>query len=298
MPRVGRKGSGDHEQSVVFAKAAGWTKASSKKWIIDHKRKADGYDENETQHRWRQVDPEPAKFRYRNNVIKRKDGKPSITQILGFLKGSKALAAFDRLKLEKGDLMEEEVHKVMNEKKEDRKMGMAKEMEKLRARVDQLAVELVAKNDLLEKVQAELATSQEALATLQKETAEKDKRVLETHEEATAKIAELEAKITEQTKIVEGLQEIEAERDAAKAETEKIKAALANPALVDAAMLGTDDEIPDGGQAADEDLNTGSKTPKYDEYMKLANDPVKQSEFWAANEEAIKKEMADSYKKV
>jgi hypothetical protein len=88
MPDVGRKGKGEHTQSVLFWKAAGWTKERSRAWCKEHGYHTDGLDETEEQYRWRQVDPESGKFRYRTTIIKRKDGKPSIALLSGFPKGS------------------------------------------------------------------------------------------------------------------------------------------------------------------------------------------------------------------
>lgn len=88
MPTVGRKGSGKHTQSVVFYKAAGWTESSSRSWCKAHDYKTDGLDETDNLFRWRQVDPEKAKFRYRNEVIEEKDGKPSIALVLAFPHGA------------------------------------------------------------------------------------------------------------------------------------------------------------------------------------------------------------------
>ena len=87
MPDVGRRATGDHTQSVIFVKKAGWTESSSRKWCKDHDHFTDGLDENETQYRWRQYDPEPDKFRYRNKVIEERDGEPSIILVLGYEKG-------------------------------------------------------------------------------------------------------------------------------------------------------------------------------------------------------------------
>uniref|UniRef100_A0A6H1ZF37 Putative peptidase n=1 Tax=viral metagenome TaxID=1070528 RepID=A0A6H1ZF37_9ZZZZ len=87
MPDVGRRATGNHTQSVIFVKKAGWTEASSRKWCKEHDHFTDGLDENETQYRWRQYDPEPDKFRYRNKVIEERDGEPSIILVLGYEKG-------------------------------------------------------------------------------------------------------------------------------------------------------------------------------------------------------------------
>jgi ATP-dependent Clp protease protease subunit len=88
---------------VIFSKAAGWTKAKSSKWLQDHSTEGekyftDGYDETTTSHRWRQYDPQSNKFRYRNEVIEEEDGKPSITLVLGFPKGSKANKEIEAMK--------------------------------------------------------------------------------------------------------------------------------------------------------------------------------------------------------
>jgi HK97 family phage prohead protease len=87
MPNVGRRATGKHTQSVIFFKKADWTESSSRKWCKEHDYYVDGLDENETQLRWRQYDPEPDKFRYRNQVIEEKDGEPSIMLVLGYEKG-------------------------------------------------------------------------------------------------------------------------------------------------------------------------------------------------------------------
>jgi len=84
MPEVGRKAEKgkEHTQSVVFEKEAGWTKASSRKWIKDHDYYDDGLDETETQWRWRQYDPDDSEFDYRTQVIE----KDSVSLILGIPK--------------------------------------------------------------------------------------------------------------------------------------------------------------------------------------------------------------------
>jgi len=89
MPTVGRQGKGRHVQSVLFYKAAGWTKESSKKWIVEHDYKSDGLDETDTLFRYRQVDPDDKKFRYRQKTIETKDGKPSIALVNAFPIGSR-----------------------------------------------------------------------------------------------------------------------------------------------------------------------------------------------------------------
>jgi ATP-dependent Clp protease protease subunit len=84
MPEVGRKAETgkEHTQSVVFEKEAGWTKASSRKWIKSHDYYDDGLDETETQWRWRQYDPDDSEFDYRTQVIV----KDSVSLILGIPK--------------------------------------------------------------------------------------------------------------------------------------------------------------------------------------------------------------------
>jgi hypothetical protein len=85
MPNVGRKGSGNHTQSVLFRKDQ-WTRARAVSWLKEHDYKADGFEQTESLFRFRQVDPEPSKFRYRNNPIG--DG---ITLVLAFPKGSRSM---------------------------------------------------------------------------------------------------------------------------------------------------------------------------------------------------------------
>jgi len=81
MPTVGRKAPNKtHTQSVVFWKDAGWTETTSRKWCEDHDYYTDGLDENDSQYRWRQYDPEEDRFRYRNQEIE----PDSITLVLGF----------------------------------------------------------------------------------------------------------------------------------------------------------------------------------------------------------------------
>jgi ATP-dependent Clp protease protease subunit len=84
MPDVGRKAETgeEHTQSVIFEKEAGWTKASSRKWVKDHDYYDDGLDETETQFRWRQYDPDDSEFDYRTQVIE----KDSVSLILGIPK--------------------------------------------------------------------------------------------------------------------------------------------------------------------------------------------------------------------
>ena len=97
MPAVNRKApeKANHTQSVIFSKAAGYTKATASSWLKSHKRDEnqkyylDGYDETEGSHRFRQFDPDDKKFRYRNHVISKKSGKAAITLVLGFPKGSR-----------------------------------------------------------------------------------------------------------------------------------------------------------------------------------------------------------------
>jgi HK97 family phage prohead protease len=96
MPTVGRHASKDgHTQSVIFYKEANWTKESSRKWCKNHDYYTDGFDENDTQFRWRQYDPQDDKFDYRNRVIEKKDGKPSIMLVLGYLKEKKSMPTND-----------------------------------------------------------------------------------------------------------------------------------------------------------------------------------------------------------
>lgn len=89
MPEVGRQAPNkQHTQSVVFEKDADWTEASSRKWCEDHDYYTDGFDETDTQYRWRQYDPDADKFNYRNQEIE----KDSISLVLGIPKGKQNMA--------------------------------------------------------------------------------------------------------------------------------------------------------------------------------------------------------------
>jgi len=91
MPRVGRAAKGNHIQSVLFNKDF-WTKAEAVKWLKDNSTESrkfytDGFDKGGGQYmRFRQYDPDPDTFRYRNKVVKEEDGQPSIVFVLGFSK--------------------------------------------------------------------------------------------------------------------------------------------------------------------------------------------------------------------
>jgi len=85
MPNVGRKGKGNHTQSVLFKKSD-WTKARARSWLRSNDYKTDGLEETASFFRFRQVDPEPNKFRYRNKEIGQ-----GITLVLAFPKGSRTM---------------------------------------------------------------------------------------------------------------------------------------------------------------------------------------------------------------
>jgi hypothetical protein len=84
MPEVNRTISGEHTQSVLFHKAAGWTPATARKWLKDEGYFTDGLDETEGMLRFRQYDPDGNAFRYRNKLIEGTEAKPSITLVLAF----------------------------------------------------------------------------------------------------------------------------------------------------------------------------------------------------------------------
>ncbi len=98
MPNVDRPApSENHTQSVLFYKNAGWTKASSKKWVKDHDYFTDGLDETDNMFRWRQYDPDDTKFRYVTKVIEEKDKKSSIALVLAYKKGKQMKSPFGKL---------------------------------------------------------------------------------------------------------------------------------------------------------------------------------------------------------
>ena len=90
MPKhVDRYGEGDHVQSVLFNKQVGWTKKKAVAWLKRHDHYTDGLDETTNYLRYRQVEPEEDKFRYRNEVIERKKGENSIILVNAYPKGGK-----------------------------------------------------------------------------------------------------------------------------------------------------------------------------------------------------------------
>jgi hypothetical protein len=92
MPNVGRKPPNkNHVQSVLFYRDAGWTEALSRKWLKSHDYYTDGLDETDKLLRWRQYDPDDNKFRYRQNTIEEKNGKPSIALLLAYKKGNQMI---------------------------------------------------------------------------------------------------------------------------------------------------------------------------------------------------------------
>ena len=93
MPTVNRQPPDkNHTQSVVFNKEF-WTEGTSKEWLKAHKDSTtgnpyftDGLDQNETQLRWRQFDPNSEKFNYVSLVIEEEGDKTSIMFIRGIKK--------------------------------------------------------------------------------------------------------------------------------------------------------------------------------------------------------------------
>ena len=84
MPRVNRHYTGtekSHVQSVRFKKDS-WTEAEAKNWCKDHDYFVDGFDDSETEYRFRQYDPNSDKFRY----MAKESGKAGLYFILGFKK--------------------------------------------------------------------------------------------------------------------------------------------------------------------------------------------------------------------
>lgn len=83
MPTVGRKGEGTHVQSVIFP-ADKWTEAEARAWLKEHDMYTDGLERTENTLRFRQVDPDDGKFRYRTKQ-QVSNGKP-FTLVIGFEK--------------------------------------------------------------------------------------------------------------------------------------------------------------------------------------------------------------------
>lgn len=64
MPTIGRTSSKNtYVQSVRFKKD-NWTISEAKKWCKDHDYFVDGFDNSETEYRFRQYDPDDSKYSY------------------------------------------------------------------------------------------------------------------------------------------------------------------------------------------------------------------------------------------
>lgn len=161
MPAVGRKASGKHTQSVLFSKAA-WTEERARKWCKDHDYFTDGMDESDDFYRFRQYDPDPAKFEYRNEVIeKTKDGKTSIELVLGIpkgqTKGSNSMSLINQLKniqAEKKNLVDSV--STLKTEKETLVVEAAKIKSELDAKIQVMTDEAVASKLAGEKLTTDL----------------------------------------------------------------------------------------------------------------------------------------------
>jgi hypothetical protein len=249
MPDVGRKAEGEHTQSVLFAKAAGWTKASSRRWCKDHDYYTDGYDETGESIRWRQYDPDSEKFRYRSKVVEENNGKPSVTLVLGFPAAAAA--------------QEEGEHE----------MSLGKEIARAEAKIKELDARLAEDDAAKTALQSEIG----ALKSAAEAAAAESTRALAA---ATAEIERLKADGAAQVAAAaESMKAKEAELAQARADLEKAQADIAeakqrleNPAFQAAAAAGETEPVKTSG--AEE-----AKTGLWAKYYEIT-DPAERSRFY------------------
>jgi hypothetical protein len=281
MPKVNRKGKGKHTQSVLFYKAAGWTKASSRKWLKEHKDSdtgkpyyTDGYDESATLHRWRQVDPEDNKFRYRPTVIEKKQGKPSISLLRGFPKGSRPDG------LTWSDAMEEAAREA-NEQSTTDGNSMQEENMSIADELKAITKQLAERDGKIVELQAEIDQGKEKLSGLQT-TIDDHLASIETMktEHATA----IKAKDDEIATGKASIAELEGQVTGLENDLKKAKGALVNPAVADAGTTGEKEPAGDGGDG--EGKGAGEH---YAEFKRLRNagKAEEATRYWEANREAI-----------
>lgn len=82
MPETGRQGPDKtHVQSVRFDKSR-FTKEQARAWLKAHGFRSGALDETENEYRFRQVDPNDSKYRYRS-----KPATSGVRFIMAFVKG-------------------------------------------------------------------------------------------------------------------------------------------------------------------------------------------------------------------
>lgn len=171
-------------------------------------------------------------------------------------------------------------------------MSLVQTLGKREAEIEALQKELAAEKEKVaarEKALADAGAAQAAAEARVKElVAEKEateKRVMESHNAALTEIEGLKAQVAEAEK----------GRKAIEDELGRAKAALKNPAFVDAAAPGQDPaKVPDGGVGAEQPAGAAaSKTPHCDEYLRLraAGDWVACTAYWNAHEAEMRAEM-------
>lgn len=271
MPTVNRKGKGSHTQSVLFA-VEFWTKATSRKWLVDHDLFTDGFDapgEGGKFLRWRQVDPEPNKFRYRNQVIQRKRGKPSIVMVQGFPKGSRPSSENGWMKT-LADRLQVEVEIIQEEEMSGTSMTtQIKELMSTLAERDVAMVDLNTQIDAL-KIKVTEAVEVGALGM-----AEKDKLI----DERDASIKTFS----------ESVKELETQVSDLDAKLVEARSRLSHPAMNHAESDGEKTPAGDGGA----NTTDVSAMPHYDEFKSLRSDgqPRQASKYWVKHEKEIQAEM-------
>lgn len=268
MPNVGRQAKGKHTQSVVFEKAAGWTEAASRAWCKDHGYFTDGHDESNTQHRWRQYDDNKKQFRYRADIIEKKDGKTSIMLILGFPMGSTAKS-----------------------EQEEENMSFATEFNELKAAKVTMEAEIASLKSEKTTLAAQLTEANTALAAAKDVIASREKAMEDMRAKADADATAAKTALDEATaKANEAQEKQKATFEAASKEIADLKSKLALPQYQDANAAG----MPVGAVSGD----NGKDVPAADMYARYLACAMgeERTRFWTANETAIRAAMRERAK--
>jgi len=276
---VNRKAEGEHTQSVLFAKSAGWTKAKSRKWCKEHGYFVDGYDESAKLQRWQQYDIDDKKFNSRNNVIEEKNGKPSITLVLGCPINKQTE---DKV-MNTEDKVQTKVKAEIEDKTEDKPVEKpAVDPQKPEEKPEEKPVVPDEKPDVpveasgpapANTLSNQIANLTESIETLKAQVAANDE-----------KMAAMVAQTEERENIVAGLEQ---ELEKAKEATAELKSSLAIPAALNDAVDG--EEKPAESDIVDESDTSGL----FAKYQGIG-DPKEKNAFWRKHEKALIEEMKNA----
>jgi len=160
-------------------------------------------------------------------------------------------------------------------------MSLAKELEEVKAKNMEIEEALEKANQEVQELQGQITDSLSAMEAVKEAN---DQKLVENKEIADRFEEEKNAAVSE-------LEAAKAENESLKADLEKAKNAMSNPAFVDAAIIGENQAVEILGESGDEE-----KVSHYDEYMKI-DDPTKRSKYWNEHEDQIKEEIKESYSK-